>query len=82
MLHWIEMRFLFHLVGKYMREYNICGQNTGQYKRYPKMPHPFSKWDEVQLVVSLLGYRYTAKLLFHQSPTRYSDYTVAVTVTM
>ena len=25
---------------------------------------------------------YTAKLLFHQSPTRYSDYTVTITVTM
>ena len=25
---------------------------------------------------------YTAKLLFHQSPTRHSDYTVTTTVTM
>ena len=27
-------------------------------------------------------YRYTAKLLFHQSPTRHSDYTVTTTVTI
>ena len=31
---------------------------------------------------TLMTYNYTAKLLFHQSPTRHSDYTVTITVTM
>ena len=37
----------------------------------------------VMLCYVMLCYvMYTAKLLFHQSPTRYNDYTVTTTVTM
>ena len=33
-------------------------------------------------VIVINRIKYTAKLLFHQSPTRHSDYTVTTTVTM
>ena len=43
--------------------------------------HLFVNGDLFLHEYSLLGF-YTAKLLFHHSPTRHSDYTVTSTVTM
>ena len=59
-----------------------------------KGPHVYIWWLILQLSTSSLCFFsrlfvhhdrvlfYTAKLLFHQSPTRHSDYTVTITVTM
>ena len=48
--------------------------------RCATMCHPFSKWDKVELKFanwsSHSTFIYTAKLLLHQSPTRYSHYTM------
>ena len=59
--------------------FHVCGCQKSKYPNFCSM-------DEDSITqggIGVLGFLfYTSKLLFHQSPTRHSDYTVTTTVTM
>ena len=68
-----------------MQFLDICSKDEANKKEYVQnsmragQMHAFSVSDAS---IHVILPAYTAKILFHQSPTRHCDYTVTITVTM